>query len=202
MANNGNSGGRIRGAVGRILKDPRKSSRLVLGLLLAANLVAATAVLHPWGGSEEELLRQRARLQQQLQQQRDAVERLRAVVENMEKARELAGQFLHQNFTDRAVAYSTVISELSRLAEKAGIKPGDHVYTFDAVEGSDDLAMMTINCNYQGSYADLMEFVNAIDRSPRFLTIERLQAQPTQTPGILAVGLRLNAFVRGGAESR
>lgn len=193
---------RLLGRVRAFFRDPRRTSRFVLGVLLAANVVAAMALLRPWSGSEEDLIRQRAELRQQLQKQREATEQLRAVAASVEKTRELAAQFLERYFLDRRTAYSTVLSELNRLAEKAGIRTGDHVYTFDPVEGSDDYAMMTINGNYQGSYADLIEFVNAIDRSPRFLTIERLQAQPTQTPGVLAIGLRLNVFVRGEAEGR
>lgn len=199
MANGGSFAQRSRDATARILRDPRKASRLVLGLLLVANLVALAAVLRPWGGSEEELLLRRSRLRQELQTLRASTEQLRNVVENVEKTRRQAANFFEQFFLDRQTAYSTVLSELLALADKAGIKPGDHVYTFDPVEGSEDLAMMTISGNYQGTYADLLEFINAIDRSPRFLTIERLQAQPTQNPGVLAIGLRLNVFVRGEA---
>lgn len=191
---------RMRETAMRVLRDPKKASRLALGLLVAANLVAGAAVLRPWGGSEEELQRQRTRLLQDLKNLRASTEQLRGVVENVEKTRQQAGEFIEKYFLDRQTAYSTVLSELNALAEKAGIRPGDHVYTFDPVEGSDDLAMMTVSGNYQGSYGDLLEFVNAIDRSPRFITIERLQAQPAQNPGVLAIGLRLNVFVRGEAQ--
>jgi type IV pilus assembly protein PilO len=201
MATKQQLGNRFREGLRRFFRDPRRAGRFVLGLLVAANLAAAAALLRPWSGSEDDLMRQREELRRQLLKQRQAAEQLRAVAENVEKTRELARQFLERYFLDRQTAYSTVLSELNRLAEKSGIRSGDHVYTIDPVEGSDDFAMMTINGNYQGSYADLIEFVNAIDRSPRFLTIERLQAQPTQTPGVLAIGLRLNVFVRGEAQA-
>jgi Tfp pilus assembly protein PilO len=60
--------------------------------------------------------------------------------------------------------------------------------------------MMTVNGSYQGTYADLLEFVNAIDRSPRFLTIDWLQAAPAQAQGMLSISVRLNVFVRGEVE--
>ncbi|MGQ9635119.1 MAG: type 4a pilus biogenesis protein PilO [Bryobacteraceae bacterium] len=195
-------GERLTGSLRRWFRDPRRTSRIVLGVLLAANLAAAAALLRPWSGSEEQLSRQAAQLRQQLRTQRETTERLRSLAASVEKTRELSQQFLERYFLDRQTAYSTVLSELNRLAEQSGIKPGEHFYTFDPVEGSDEFAMMTINGNYQGSYADLIEFINAIDRSPRFLTIERLQAQPTQTPGVLAIGLRLNVFVRGEAQAQ
>lgn len=202
MAINAKMGERLSGNLRRWFRDPRRTSRIVLGVLLAANLAAAAALLRPWSGSEEQLSRQVAQLRQQLRAQRETTERLRRLASSVERTRELSQQFLERYFLDRQTAYSTVLSELNRLAEQSGIKPGDHVYTFDPVEGSDEFAMMTINGNYQGSYAGLIEFINAIDRSPRFLTIERLQAQPTQTPGVLAIGLRLNVFVRGEAQAQ
>jgi Tfp pilus assembly protein PilO len=61
---------------------------------------------------------------------------------------------------------------------------------------------MNVTGNYEGSFADLVEFVNAVDRSPRFLTIERLQASPLQTQGALTVNLRINVFVRREGEPR
>jgi Tfp pilus assembly protein PilO len=187
----------------RFGKDPRWTARAVLGLLLLLNLVAAAAVFKPWGGSEEEVQSERRQLRLDLQERRTTVNRLRAVVQMVEKTRAQADQFFGQYFLDRQTAYSTVLAELNSTAEKAGIRPmGDNSYNFEAIEGSDNLAMMTVNGSYQGTYADLIEFVNAIDRSPRFLTIDRLQASPAQAPGTLSISLRLNVFVRGEVESQ
>ena len=43
---------------------------------------------------------------------------------------------------------------------------------------------------------DLLEFVNLIDRSDRFLIIDNIQAAPQQTPGMLNARFRMNAFIR------
>jgi Tfp pilus assembly protein PilO len=185
----------------RFGKDPRWTARAVLGLLLVLNLAAAAAVFKPWGGSEADMQRERLQLRIDVRERRAAVERLRAVVQMVEKTRAGADQFFEQYFLDRQTAFSTVLAELNGTAEKAGIRPtGDNSYTFEPIEGSDTLAMMTVNGSYQGTYADLIEFVNAIDRSPRFLTIDRLQASPAQAPGTLSITMRLNVFVRGEVE--
>lgn len=186
----------------RLAKDPRLSARIVLGLLLAANLVAAAAVFRPWGGSPEELQRQLAQLRGDALRREEAVGRLRTLVETVEKTRAESDQFLDKYFLDSQVAYSTVLDELRMLADKAGIKARDHSYSAEPIEGSDTLAIVTITGNYEGTYADLVQFVNAIDRSPRFLTIERLQAAPQQSQGALSISLRINVFVRGGAAAQ
>ena len=184
----------------RLAKDPRLSARIVLGLLLAANLVAAAAVFYPLGGSPEELQRQLAQLRDDARRREEAVGRLRTLVETVEKTRTESDQFLGKYFLDSQVAYSTVLDELRMLAEKAGIKAKDHSYNAEPIEGSDTLAIVTITGNYEGTYADLVQFVNAIDRSPRFLTIERLQAAPLQSQGTLSINLRINVFVRGEGQ--
>ncbi len=131
-----------------------------------------------------------------------AVDRLRTLVGTVEKTRTEVDRFFDHYFLDGQTVYSTVLAELNGLAEKAGVKAKDHTFNAEPIEGSDTLQMMTITGYYEGTYADLVMFVNAIDRSPRFLTIDRLQAAPLQTQGTLNVNLRLNAFVRGEAGTQ
>jgi hypothetical protein len=64
------------------------------------------------------------------------------------------------------------------------------------VEGSDTLSMLTITANYEGAYADLLHFVHEVDRSPRLLIIESLNAAPLQGGGQLSVSIKLESFVR------
>jgi len=64
------------------------------------------------------------------------------------------------------------------------------------VEGTENLGMMTITANYEGTYADLVKFVNLIDRSKRFLIIDNIQAAPQQQGGKLVSRFKINAFVR------
>jgi Tfp pilus assembly protein PilO len=168
----------------------------VLGVLLAANLVAALAVFRPWGGSPEELQRRLVEMQQEARQKEETLERMRLLVQTVERTRDEAGQFLRSYFLDRRTAYSTILSELQSLAEGAGIRAKDHSFEPLPIEGSEQHGMLNINGYYEGTYADLVQFVNLVDRSPRFLTIESLQATPQQAQGTLNVSLKLNVFVR------
>lgn len=197
-----NLAGIARNLPERLGKDPRLTARLALGLLLVANLVAAAAVFRPWGGSAEELQQQLAQLRRDQQQRQMAVNRLRTLVGTVENTRTEVDRFFDRYFLDGQTVYSTVLAELNGLAEKAGVKAKDHTFNAEPIEGSDTLEMMTITGYYEGTYADLVMFVNAIDRSPRFLTIDRLQAAPLQTQGTLNVNLRLNAFVRAEAGTQ
>ena len=158
--------------------------RIALGVLAAANIVAAVLVLYPPGGSAEDLERQRANLQAQLTTRRAQIEQTRQHAGSVEKGRSEGGKFLNDYFLARRTAYSTLLSELVAAADEAKIKPKEHAYATEPIEGSDTLNMMSISANYEGTYANLMRFVHEIDRSPRLLIIEALNAAPQQTGGI------------------
>src|SRR6266481_4122281 len=76
------------------MKDPRVSVRAALGTLLALNIVAALILFKPWGGSADDLERRIAIMQQQLPQQKAALERTRALVKTVEKARAEGDKFM------------------------------------------------------------------------------------------------------------
>src|SRR5664280_1576579 len=177
-------------------KDPRVAMRAVLGVLLLANLVAAVVAFKPFGGGADDLRRDRNALQQQLAQLERQVAKNRKLVEKVSTARSQGDQFLAKYFTDRRVVTSTIQSELVQIAKDAGITYQPTTWTLDVIEGSDTLAMMTINAGCQGTYAALSKFVNLVDKSPRFLIIESMVASPQQTGQILNVTIKVDTFVK------
>jgi Tfp pilus assembly protein PilO len=182
-------------------KDPRVIARVVLGILLTANLLAAFAIFRPLGGSAEELDRQLNTLQDQLQRDQIQLQRMRALVSKIEQARTTGDSFVDTYFMGRRTTSSTIGSELLKAAKDAGMKPKEHSFTFDPIEGSDTLSMMTIVGNYEGTYGDLLQFVNRLDKSARFMIIDTMSAAPVQGTGNLAISIKLNTFVREDGPS-
>jgi hypothetical protein len=169
-------------------RDPRFWVRAALGALLLLNLIALWIVEQ----LEAELVTKRA----ELVQRKAALERSKLHLARVETSREQDQKFQAQFFTDRRVASSTFVAELSKAATESGLKPREHTFLFDPVEGSDTLSMMTITAAYEGSYADLLKAVNRLDRSSRFLILDSLTASPQQGTGMLNVTIKLNAFVK------
>jgi len=170
--------------------------RIVLGVLLAINLIGAGLVLFPPGGSAEYLERQLGTLQSQVAQKRALVEQTRKHASSVEKGRADGDQFLSQYFLARRGAYTALLTDLDAAARASGIKPRETAYATDPIEGSDTLSMMVITADFEGTYPDLMNFVHAIDASPRLLIIDSLTAAPEQGSNLLAVSLKIDAFVR------
>lgn len=186
-------------------RQPRVLTRVGLGALLLANLVMAAIVFKPWAPSAADLDRQVARLRMQLRDRQAALEKLRALVSKIQSARSEGDGFLDGYFMSRRTASSTIVDELQNLAQKAGIKQKEAAFVFEPVEGSDTISMMSVTANYEGAFADLMHFINLLDRSPKFLILESLTAAPQQSGLTLSVSMKLNSFVRdedqkGGAQ--
>jgi Tfp pilus assembly protein PilO len=177
-------------------KDPRVAVRAVLGVLLLANLVTAVIAFKPFGGGADDLRRDRNLLRQQLAQLKIQVAKNKKLVEKIDTARTQGDQFLARYFTQRRVVTSTIQGELVEIAKDAGVTYQPTTWNIEAIEGSDTLAMMTINAGCQGTYAALSKFVNLVDKSPRFLIIESMVAAPQQTGQVLNVTVKVDTFVK------
>src|SRR5581483_7026181 len=144
MPRNFNLGRFAPAAVG--WRDPRIIVRLVLGVLLAANVATALIAFKPFGGSAEDLKRQEQSLRQQVREMQARVTRTQSLVKKVETARTAGDQFLQQYATDRRTTASTIYAELNRAAKEAGmtLKPLSFG-ALEPVEGSDTLSQMTIS---------------------------------------------------------
>jgi hypothetical protein len=176
--------------------NPRALIRLGLGVLVAANLIALYFVLRPVGGSAQELAQQALDMHSQIRQQQGVLDRTRLLASKIQSGRGDGDKFMGDYFLPRRTAYSTIMAELSDLASQAKITSRDSSWALDAVEGSDTLDMMQISANFEGKYADLIHFINLLDKSSRLLIIESLNATPQQSGGQLNVMLKLDTFVR------
>ncbi len=179
-------------------RTPTAVAQLELAIMLMADLVAAYFVWRPPGGSPAQLEQEIAELQAQLAQRRALLARTQVNVKKVELGRSEGDAFIQTYFLNERTAYSTILSELQAAEKEAKIKPKDHSFSAaEPIEGSDNLSMLTITANCEGAYANLIDLINRIDRSPRLLIIESLNATPQQGGAALAINLRLNAFVRG-----
>jgi hypothetical protein len=84
------------------------------------------------------------------------------------------------------------------------MKVGNLNYTLpDPIEGTDDMDSLTITASFVGGYANLVKFVNLLDRSPRFLLIDTFQVEPQPKNDTLNATVKMNAFLtddKGGAQ--
>jgi type IV pilus assembly protein PilO len=177
-------------------RDPRAAWKWALGVLAVANVAAFFTLVRPPGGNLADLGVQLDGLRKGVVRQRDELKRAQDLVLRMRMARAEQDKFISDYFMDRQTASSTILTEIGKSAKEAQLSPREHSFTIEPVEGSDNISMMTISANYEGSYADLVRFVNLMDRSRRFLIIDSISAAPMQEKGRLAARFKMNTFVR------
>jgi hypothetical protein len=182
------------------LKDTQVRIRVVLGMLLVANMVAACFAFHLFDDSPEKLGQQVLSMRHQILTQLQKLNQTRQLAGKVEKGREQETTFISTYMTSRRATYSTIISEIDQMANQAGMTSKDSSITLDALQGTDSLDMMTITANFVGDYKNLLIFMNLVDRSKRFLIIETLAVSPQQNLK-LAVAMKLHTFVREDANS-
>ena len=173
--------------------------RLIVAVLIAANLVALYFMIWPPGGSPAELARQLSDLRIEVQQRRSVVNRARGLVKKVQAGGAEGQSFVNAYFLTQRTSSSDILSELNEDATASGLQSREASYSYEPVEGSDSLDMMTVNAGYQGTYQQLLQLVHKLDQSKRLLIIESLQATPQQGSSLLNVNVRVNAFVREDA---
>jgi Tfp pilus assembly protein PilO len=180
------------------LKDPRIAMRVVIGALLAANLAAAIVAFKPFGGSAEDLRREQESLQAQVTRMQQTVANSRQLASKVEKARTERDQFLAKYFTDSDTTSAMILTELDQASRAAGIKMGQAQFTPDEIVGTDTMHILRTTVGFEGNYLNFAKFVNLLDKSPRFMIIENLQAAAPQQQGgqLLNVTLTIDTFVK------
>ena len=179
--------------------DPRFLVRVLLGILLVANLVAAAMAYHVFDASPEALNQQLAAAIAQRQAWQLQLNRTRTLAGSVDRGKQEGEKFLSTYMTSRRHTYSTIIGELTETAKTAGMKAGATL-SLEPIQGSDDLDMMSVTLTLEGNYAQLMKFVNLLDRSPRFLIIETLTVTPRAKSDILSVSVKLDTFVKEDSD--
>jgi len=187
---------------GASIRNPRVVMRVIIGILLVANLAAAVVAFKPFGGSAEDLRQNQQSLQAELTTLRARLAKTKQVAERVETARTQGDQFLAKYFLSERSASASLLQDLDQMATEAGIKMGQASFQPQEIEGSDTLYMLSIQAGFEGSYANLTKFMNLVDKSPRFLIIEGMRAAAPQQQGqqrtaqpALNVTLKIDSFV-------
>jgi Tfp pilus assembly protein PilO len=191
------------------VKDPRIVMRVVAGLLLAANLAAAVMAFHPFGGGADDLRRQQESLTAQLGQLQARLKAGQELVEKVKTARTEGDEFVNKYFMNSQAEGYMILDELNKSEQDAGIKVRQESFSWEEIEGSNSLHMLSTQVGLEGSYANLTKFVNLLDKSDRFLIIEYMQASapqqqqqaPMRGPKVppdqsLTVTLKIDAFIK------
>jgi len=183
-------------------KGPRFWLQAAIGVLAVLNAIALFFYFAPPGGSRSELEAENQHARINVSATRIQMMRLRRVSQRVQLGSTQSSDFESHYFLPQRVAYASVISEIQRMAQDAGLQERNAVFTEEPIEGTDDLSLLNIAVEFQGSYSSFTKFLYDADRSPMLLMLDALQASPQQQkPGEIDTSARFQAIIREPAQA-
>ena len=195
MTNNFENGGLRRPASWQ-RKVSRRHVLMVLGLLAAFNVIFYFLAVYPLDAREEQRQAFITGLQQQASAKTAEVEKLRLIAGKVEQARTEGDSLLQTITLERNTTYSKLVAELVTAASESRVETRESNFDLQPVEGAEQYGAITITANFRGEYANLVQFLNRLDKSEQFLIIESLGATPRSDSTELQITMKIDTFVR------
>ena len=149
--------------------------RTSLVILLTLNVVLLFALVRGTGASEADRRAEITRLEADERSARQHTEQLRALRQKVEAATQNEYRFGEENFLARSSAFSQMIADLAKLAEDNHLQPSDTSYSEpDRQANGLGWTSVTASMTVQGEYADLVRFINKVEKSQLFWIIQSL----------------------------
>jgi len=177
-------------------RGPRFWLQAAVVVLAVGNAVALFLYVAPPGGTRNQLVAESEQVRHQILSTRAGATRLRNVANKVQTGTKEAANFESKYFLSKRDAYDAVISEIQRMGAASGVQEREGVFSEEPIEGSDDLSVLNITSNFQGTYDNLMRFLYEADRSPLLLMLDTLQAAPQQHSPQINTSIRFQAIVR------
>ncbi|MGC2658770.1 MAG: hypothetical protein WA324_12500 [Bryobacteraceae bacterium] len=179
-----------------IPKGPAGWLRLAAVVLALMNALALFFYFVPPGGSRSDLMVQSSELNQRIAATRIASVRLKTVASKVELGSSESSNFEAKYFLPKRLAYEALLAEVQKMAAASGMQDRGGAYTEEPIEGSADLTLLNLTANFEGTYANLMQFLYQIDKSPMLLMLDTLTAAPLQSGHLLNTTLRFQYIFR------
>jgi len=94
---------------------------------------------------------------------------------------------------------SQLRAEITAIARELGLKVGGLSYSPEGVKGGEGVAQLQMRMSVSGTYRELVAFLDRLERSSYFVTVDQIQIGKHSGEGDLDIAL--SAFYRGPTES-
>jgi len=176
------------------LRDSRRKLKIAIAAMVVADLIAAAVLFSPLVGSPSSRRLEMLHLTAELQRKTREVEPLREIDKKVILARTQIGQFYKDRF---AAKDSDLAAELGKLASESGVRILQAKYVQDDVSNG-GVIPVEIEGNFSGDYLQLVRFINALERSKQFFTVDSINLAG-ESSGPVKLEVKVRSFLRSGA---
>lgn len=142
-------------------------------VLLGANLAAFLAYTLPRGIQERTLTTRAASLEGEVEAARRRVADLRRNADTLRANAADAERFYREVLQTRRGALLATLEDIEEMTSGPGLTPGRRSFKPQEVKGT-PLTRVVVNLPLRGTYAQLVGFLERVERSPRLLTVDRV----------------------------
>ncbi|MBI1740325.1 MAG: hypothetical protein HY233_01270 [Acidobacteriales bacterium] len=176
------------------LQDSRRKLKIAIVAMVAADLVAAAVLFSPLVGSAESRRINMSQLSAELQKKTREVEPLRGVDKKIVLAKGQISQFYKDRFAARD---SDLAGELGKVASGNGVRILQAKYKQEDATGA-GIVPVEIEGNFSGDYLQLIRFINALERSKQFFTVDSVSLAG-ESAGPVKLEVKMHSYLRSGA---
>jgi Tfp pilus assembly protein PilO len=164
--------------------------------LLGLNVVVFLAYTLPRRMQEKNIAQRVVVLREEVERERRAMADLRRRAETLESNHRDVTRFYREVVGGRRIGLLPVLQELEGMAEKLGLQSPRRNYAPKEVKGVAGLSRFTVTMPVTGNYRQLGSFLGALERSPHFLTVDKVSLR--QKEGSVAdLAIVVSAYFRG-----
>jgi len=184
----------------RGLRDVRTQLLLVSGLLLLLDVTAIALLMSPAGRSRSARQQEYQRLRMEKIEKTMAAAPVMGMDQKIKTAAAQEAQFGRERLTER---YSAMSEQLAQIASQSGVDVSDVKYDEHLESGAKRTTPpgydeISITIQVQGSYAQDMRFINAVERQKMFLLIDAVTFSGMKGDA-LTVSVHMSTYLRGAA---
>ena len=175
----------------------RDRLRVPLLVVVALNVGVYLAYTMPRSLKERSAAARVSVLRGELERDRRVTAALRDRAETMKTNRTDADRFYARLGPKDTL--SQVRAEITAIARELGLKVGGLSYSPEGVKGGEGVAQLLMRMSVSGTYRELVAFLDRLERSSYFVTVDQIQIGKRSGEGDLDIAL--SAFYRMPSES-
>ncbi len=174
------------------LQNTRRQLKVGIGARVVADVSARGVLLSPLVGSADSRRAEMRQLSVELQKKTHDVEPLRGMDKKIVLAKNQIGDFYKDRF---AAKDSQLATELGKLASENGIHIQAAKYKEEDPEAS-GIVPVEIQGSFSGDYLQLVRFINTLERSEMFFTVDSVELAGEGT-GQVRLQIGMHSYLRG-----
>lgn len=135
-------------------------------------------------------------VRKELAREREATAVLRRQAEAIRGNETDSARFYREYVVGSRAELIPLLEDIDHMATEPGLKPSARTYKLEDVKGA-DLTQVVVLLGVEGSYDQLVGFLDRVERSKHFLTIDRIGLTAGSSTGAPSLKVELSAYLKG-----